>query len=179
WGGSYLPAGENPLATGPGLDLACTNITPNVGITGTPVIDPNPNSNANPVLYFVTKSVDGTKNYHQRLHAVDLVTGAEVFGGPVEITTPAGSTVAFDPLIQNQRSGLVLTYDANLNPQVYIAWGSHCDAGAYYGWVMKYTVTGGILSPQPSAYFLATQGSGEKGGIWMGGGAPAADSSGN
>jgi hypothetical protein len=127
-------------------------------------------------MYFVTKSMDGSNSYHQRLHAVDVVTGAEVFGGPVEITTPIGSPIGFDPLIQNQRSGLVLTYDANLNPQIYISWASYCDHDAYHGWMMKYTVTSGMLNSLPTAYLLTTQGSGVQGGIWMGGGAPAADS---
>ena len=90
---------------------------------------------------------------------------------------PAGSPAGFDPLLENQRVGLVLTYDANMNPQVYIAWGSHCDAGAYHGWVMKYTVASGVLSSTPSAYFLSTQGSAKAGGIWMSGSAPAADNS--
>jgi len=179
WGGSYVPSGENPVAAGAGLDLPCTNITPYVGITGTPVIDPAPNSNPNPVMYFVTKSVDASDAHHQRLHAVDVITGAELFGGPVEIATPPGSPVAFDPFIQNQRSGLVLTYDDNLNPQIYISWASHCDYYAYHGWMMKYTVTSGVLNPQPSAYLLTTQGAGMQGGIWMSGGAPAADSSSN
>jgi len=176
WGGSYIPASESPLTTGTGQDMTCGNITPNVGITGTPVIDPNTDFNPNPVMYFVTKSVDGNKNYHQRLHAVDVVTGAEVFGGPVEITTPLGSPETFDPLRENQRSGLTLTYDASLRPQIYIAWGSHCDAKEYHGWVMKFTVSSGILGSLPSAYFLATRGLGAEGGIWMGGAAPAADS---
>jgi hypothetical protein len=175
WGGSYIPAGESPLTTGPGGDLACTNINPNVGITGTPVIDPNTTFNPNPVMYLVTKSVDNSKVYHQRLHAIDVVTGAEVFGGPVEITTPAGSPVIFDALNENQRSGLVLTYDENQNPQIYIAWGAHCDQGGFRGLMMKYTVTLGVMPSTASAYFLATQGTGMAAGIWMSGGAPAVD----
>jgi len=179
WGGSYIPANEVPLTTGSGQDMTCGNITPNVGITGTPVIDPNTNFNPNPVIYFVTKSVDGNKIYHQRLHAVDVVTGAEVFGGPVEITTPVGSPETFDPLRENQRSGLALTYDANLQPQIYVAWASHCDAKEYHGWVMKFTVTSAVLGSLPSAYFLATRGLGAEGGVWMGGAAPAVDNSTN
>jgi hypothetical protein len=179
WGNSYIPAGEAPLTTGTGVDSTCTNITPNMGITGTPVIDPNTTFNPNPVMYFVTKSVDGSKNYHQRLHAVDVVTGMEVFGGPVEITTPVGSSEIFDPLRQNQRSGLALTYDVNLQPQIYIAWGSHCDQKEYHGWVMKFNVNSGVLGSAPGAYFLSTNTIGAEGGIWMGGGAPAVDNSTN
>jgi len=175
WGGSYIPAGETPVPAGAGQVQPCTNIEPSIGITGTPVIDPYPNSNPNPVMYFVTKSVDTSQNYHQRLHAVDVITGVEVFGAPVEITTPAGSPEPFDAFLQNQRPGLAMTYDANSNPQVYIAWASHCDTPEYHGWVMKFTVTSGVLGSSPSAYFLATQGLGTEGGIWMGGGAPAVD----
>jgi hypothetical protein len=123
--------------------------------------------------------VDGSKIYHQRLHAIDVVTGAEVFGGPVEITTPNGSPEIFDPLLENQHASLVLTYDANQNPQIYIAWGAHCDIKEYHGWVMKFVVTSGLLTSAPSAYFLTTHGVGAEGGIWMGGGAPAVDSSTN
>jgi hypothetical protein len=174
WSGSYIPAGETPIPT-PGPENTCTNLEPNVGITGTPVIDPNTTFNPNPVMYFVTRSEDTGGNYHQRLHAVDVATGAEVFGGPVEITTPAGSPGPFDLLFENQRSGLVLTYDANQNPQIYIAWGSHCDLGDYRGWMMKFTVNAGVFNFAPSAYFVSTQGEGEGGGIWMSGGAPAVD----
>lgn len=178
WGGSYIPAGEVPLTTGAGGDFACTNITPNVGITSTPVIDISTKYNANPVMYFVTRSetTGSSKTYHQRLHAVDTVTGMEVFGSPVEITTPAGSPVPFDPLYENQRSGLALTHDANGNPQVYIAWASHCDMQPFRGWMMKYMVTsGGVLGTTPANYFVTTQGIGEEAGIWMSGSAPAVD----
>lgn len=175
WGNSYIPATEFPVLSGPGLDLACTNITPSVGITGTPVVDSNTKFNADPVIYFVTSSVDAGHVYHQRLHAVDVVTGNEVLGGPVDITTPAGSPLPFDPLYENQRAGLALTYDASGNPQIYIAWGAHCVDGGYHGWLMKYTVSAAGLSTTPAAYFLTTQGSGIEGGVWMGGGAPAID----
>jgi len=175
WGGSFIPAGETPLTTGATGDLTCTNITPNVGITSTPVIDTSTTFNPNPVMYFVTRSVDQSKGYHQRLHAVDTVTGIEVFGGPVEITTPAGSPEAFDPLYENQRSGLALSHDANGNPQLYIAWASHCDTQPFRGWMMKFNVLSGVLSSTPAAYFVTTQGLGSEAGIWMSGSAPAID----
>jgi len=146
WGNSYMPAGERLLSTGEGQDTECTNITPNIGITSTPVIDPNTTFNPNPVIYFVTRSADSSQTYHQRLHAVDAVTGVEVFGSPVEITTPSGSPEPFDPLVENQRSGLALSYDAGGNPQIYISWASHCDIAPFRGWMMKYTVSSGALS---------------------------------
>jgi hypothetical protein len=175
WQNVYMPAGERMLNTGPGGDMPCQNITPNVGITSTPVIDASPNSNPNPVMYFVTRSADSTPTYHQRLHAVDAVTGVELFGGPVDITTPSGAAEPFDTLRENQRSGLTLTYDASGNPQIYISWASHCDTPGFRGWLMKYSVSSGALSPTSTAYFLSSQGVGIESGIWMAGSAPAAD----
>lgn len=175
WSNVYMPAGERTLVTGSGGDMSCRNITPQVGITSTPVIDPHPNSNANPVIYFVARSADASQHYHQRLHAVDAVTGTEIFGSPVDITTPAGAPEPFDELLENQRSGLALTYDASGNPQIYISWASHCDAPGFRGWLMKYTVSSGSLSTAPTGYFLTSQGVGVESGIWMAGGAPAID----
>lgn len=177
WGGSYIPAGEVPLATGVGGDFACTNITPNVGITSTPVIDLSTKYNPNPVMYFVTRSetTGSGKTYHQRLHSVDTVTGMELFGSPVEITTPPGSPEPFDPLYENQRAALALTHDASGNPQVYITWASHCDLQPFRGWIMKYKVMASVLGSTPSNYFVTTQGVGQEAGIWMSGSAPAVD----
>jgi hypothetical protein len=176
WGGAYVPPGENPLTTGPGGNIACADISPNQGITSTPVIDPHTTFNANPTMYFTTSSIDSSNNFHQRLHAVDVTTGAELFGGPVQITTPAGSSVAFSAAVQLQRSSLALTYDSSNNPQIYMSWGSNCDQGAYHGWVMKYSVTQGQLSTIPAAYFVTTP-TGIEGGVWGSGAALAADNS--
>lgn len=176
WGGVYLPAGESAATTGPSGNISCSDITPNQGITSTPVIDTHTTFNANPTIYFTTESADSTGNLHQRLHAVDVTTGAELYGGPVQITTPVGSTVPFVPSLQLQRSSLVLTYDTNNNPQIYMGWGSNCDQGAYHGWVMKYTVTQGQLSTTPAAYFVTTP-TGIQGGVWGAGAGLAADNS--
>jgi hypothetical protein len=189
WGNSYMPLPSQPVASGVRLietgasgDMQCTNITPNVGITSTPVIDPNTTFNPNPVIYFVTREADNVPpnnvpapNYYQWLHAVDAVTGVEVYGGPVQITTPSGSPESFNPLMENQRAGLALTYDASGNPQIYISWASHCDRQPFRGWMMKYSVVSGTLSSAPTAYFVTSQGVGTEGGIWMSGGAPAID----
>jgi hypothetical protein len=176
WSTSYLPAGENAATTGPSGNISCADITPTQGITSTPVIDPHTTYNANPTIYFTTESADSSGNLHQRLHAVDVTTGAELYGGPVQITTPAGSNVPFVPAVQLQRSALVLTYDSSNDPQIYMGWGSNCDQGAYHGWVMKYTVTQGQLSTTPAAYFLTTP-TGTQGGVWAAGAALAADNS--
>ena len=147
------------------------DITPEVGVTGTPVIDPSSTT-----LYVVSKSViPSGPTFYQRLHAIDLATGNEKSGSPVTIagtypgTGDGGTTVTFNPRQQNQRPGLVL-----VNGIVYIAWASHEDAPPYYGWVMGYNAStltqASVLNVTPNVHY---------GGIWMGGGAPAADSSNN
>jgi hypothetical protein len=147
------------------------DIAPEVGVTGTPVIDPATNT-----LYVVSKSVmPASGKFFQRLHAVDLVTGKENFAGPATIaaTFPGsgdgGTTTTFLPATQNQRAGLAL-----VNGIVYIAWASHEDTAPYYGWVMGYDAhtlaQTGVFNDTPDQGW---------GGIWMGGAAPSADSAGN
>ena len=168
--------GETSVPSGPSghlVGLGYGDITPEVGVTGTPVIDPSTNT-----LYVVSKSVIVSgPTFFQRLHAIDLATGNEKFSGPVPIdqsvtypgTAEGGTTVTFDPGQQNQRPGLALA-----NGIVYIAWASHEDAPWYYGWVVGYNASTlarvSVLNVTPNVHY---------GGIWMGGGAPAADSSGN
>ena len=95
------------------------NIHGNVGILSTPVID-----RATSTLYLLARTKDtGNATYSQTLHALDLVTGNEKFGGPVVIQPPG-----FNPKMQNQRPGLALA-----NGQVYICWGSHEDILPYKG----------------------------------------------
>jgi hypothetical protein len=146
-------------------------ISPEIGVTGTPVIDPATNT-----LYVVSKSVIAAgPSFYQRLHAIDLVTGSEKFAGPVAIAaTYPGSgdgtaTTTFNAAQQNQRPGLALA-----NGTVYIAWASHEDHPPYYGWIIGYDATSlaqtRVLNVSPNVGY---------GGIWMGGGAPAVDSSNN
>jgi hypothetical protein len=146
-------------------------ISPEIGVTGTPVIDL-----ATKTLYVVSKSVIApTRSFYQRLHAIDLITGNEKFAGPVTIaaTFPGrgdGTAItSFDAMPQNQRSGLALA-----NGTVYIAWASHEDHPNYYGWILGYDAASltqtKVLNVAPNVGY---------GGIWMGGGAPAIDSSGN
>lgn len=152
-------------------DLDCSNISPEVGITGTPVIDLASNT-----LYVVAKTKENGV-FFQRLHALDITSGAEKFGGPVAIqaTVPGtgdastGGRIAFDPLKGNQRPGLLL-----LNGMVYITWASHCDISPFHGWMMAYNAQ----SLQQAAVWSATP-NGSDGGIWQSGAGPAADSSGN
>jgi hypothetical protein len=115
--------------------------------------------------------------YFQRLHALDITTGAEMFGGPKSIQgsfpgTGAGSSggmVNFDPKQYEERSGLLL-----MNGQIYMAWTSHCDIDPYTGWLMAYDAS---TLAQTSVLNVTPNGS--RGAIWMAGGGLAADSSGN
>jgi len=152
-------------------DLQCAAIAPEVGITGTPVIDP-----ASGTLYVVAMTLEYfAGNYVQRLHALDLSTGAERPGSPVEIqaSTPGtgdgNTTVKFDPGLYKQRPGLLL-----LNGVVYTAWSSHCDAGRYHGWLIGFDAK----TLQQVALYLDTP-NWDAGSFWQSGAAPAADSDGN
>jgi hypothetical protein len=149
------------------------DIQPEVGVTGTPVIDPTAG-----ILYVVSKSVNATQTtYYQRLHAIDLATGNEKIGSPATIagtypgTGDGGATVTFNAQQQNQRAGLAL-----VNGVVYIAWSAHEDRAPYYGWMMSYQYTGAALTQK--AVLNVTPNT-QMGGIWMGGGAPAVDSNAN
>jgi hypothetical protein len=167
-------AGETPVpSSGPGrlVGRGTGDIAPVVGVLGTPVIDP-----ATKTLYVVSKSVLPTSlSFFQRLHAIDLTTGQEKFSGPVTIAaTYPGSgdgstTTSFSARQENQRPGLVLS-----NGVVYITWASHEDLPPYYGWVIGYNAAN--LS-QVSVFNVAPDAG--LGGIWMSGGAPAVDPSGN
>jgi Putative Ig domain len=177
WNVSLMNAGETYLNN---ADVSTTDIFPDIGIVGTPVIDA-----ASGTLYLVSKSkTNGTSctvtaPCFQRLHAVSLIDGSEKFGGPANITSAisvpgtgdgsSGGNVPFDTLRENQRPGLVL-----LNGVVYVAWASHGDQPPYHGWVIGFDKT----SLSRVATFNANP-NGSDSGIWMGGGAPAADSSGN
>jgi hypothetical protein len=151
---------------------------PNIGITGTPVIDL-----PSKTLYVVAKVKDVNGNPADQLHALDITTGAEKFGGPVEITATvagngtnsSGGSVTFDARTANQRAGLLF-----VNGMVYIAWGSFTDTGPYHGWVMAYdgttlqqlgtfnaTPNGGNSSCTPYAAHTGCDGKG--GGIWTNG----------
>jgi len=152
-------------------DVSSLDIVPEIGITGTPVIDPQTGS-----LYVVAKTKENG-SYVQRLHALDMTTGAERFGGPVVIQASvpgtgdgsAGGQLTFDPLRQNQRAALLLA-----NGVVYIAFASHSDNDPYHGWVLGYD----SATLQQVAVFNATP-NGSRGGIWQSGGGLSADSSGN
>ena len=163
-----VPAGATGNLVGQGYG----DIAPEVGVTGTPVIDPATNT-----LYVVSKSVDASQTiFHQRLHAIDLATGTEKSAGsPVNIAAnfPAngGGTVSFSPRQENQRAGLALSAG-----KVWVAFAAHEDAAPWYGWVIGYTYSGGTFT-QSAVLNVAPNTA--KAGIWMSGGAPSVDSNGN
>jgi hypothetical protein len=168
-GETTVPSGTSGYLVGLGFGT----ISPELGVTGTPVIDP-----ASGTLYVVSNSaIVSSRVVFQRLHAIDIITGAEKPGSPVTVvaTFPmdAGGTVAFDPVQQRQRAGLAL-----IGGTVYIAWCSQDDAPSWYGWVMGYTYDGSAFTQ--TAVFNSQPNSAAGGaGIWMGGGAPSADAAGH
>jgi hypothetical protein len=161
------------ITTVPSSDLGSNAISPQIGITGTPVIDPT-----NGTLYVVAATLENGV-YFQRLHALDVTTGAEKFGGPVAIaatvkgngSSSSGGRLSFDPFRSNQRPGLLL-----LNGSIFITWASHGLEGEfpYHGWVIAYDEN---TLKQVGA--MCVTANGNQGGIWQSGDAPAADTLGN
>jgi hypothetical protein len=151
--------------------LDCGDLVPQIGITGTPTIDPSTNT------MFVEAKSEENGNYVHRLHALDITTGAEKAPGPVVVTASVrgsgdGSTagqIYFDGLHQMERPGLLL-----LNGVVYLAYASHCDEYPYHGWLFAYDAS----TFQMINDYVTTP-NGGLGGFWMGGSGIAADSSGN
>jgi hypothetical protein len=167
WKTSTLGSGETTSD-----NRGCGQVTPEIGITATPVIDRTRNA-----IYVVAMSKNSSGNYFQRLHALNLATGAELFGGPKTITATypgtgdgsSGGNVIFDAAQYKERPGLL-----ELNGTIYTTWSSHCDIRPYTSWVMGFSAD---TLAQTSVLNLVPNGS--EGGIWMAGTAPAADSSGN
>ena len=170
------------VTTVPSGDVGTGDLIPQIGITGTPVIDP-----ASGTLYVVAKTKEASAqniNYVQRLHALDIATGNERTGSPVVIAasvpgncgvTDGQGNVIFSSLIQAQRPALLLSHGV-----VYIGWASHGDNGPYSGWLMGYDARSlqqvGVFNTVPNDHdpnHLC------RAGIWQGGGGPAADAAGN
>ncbi|PYU57082.1 MAG: pyrrolo-quinoline quinone [Acidobacteria bacterium] len=167
WKTSTLGSGETTSD-----DRGCGQVTPEIGITATPVIDRSRNA-----IYVVGMSKNAGGAYFQRIHALDLTTGLELFGGPKDITATypgtgdnsSGGNVIFDPKQYKERPGLL-----QINGTIYTTWSSHCDIRPYTSWVMAFSAD---ALAQTSVLNLVPNGS--DGGIWMSGTAPASDASGN
>jgi hypothetical protein len=170
WKVSTMASGETPSD-----DRNCSFVSPEKGVTSTPVIDRTRGPNG--AIYLVAMSKDGSGNYHQRVHALDLALGTELFGGPTEIqaTYPGrgdnsdGTNVIFDPAQYVERSALLLS-----NGVVYTGWASQCDIRPYTGWIIGYDA-----STLGQTSVLNVVPNGPQGAIWMSGAGLAADSSGN
>lgn len=147
-------------------DHNCSQITPEIGVTSTPVIDLK--AGAHGTMFLVAMSKDSSGNYYQRLHALDLTTGSEQSGSPTTIqATFPNSNGPFDPGQYAERSGILL-----LNGVIYLGWTSHCDQGTYNGWVMGYNE-----STLRQSTVIDVTPNGSEGSIWMAGAGLAADSS--
>jgi archaellum component FlaF (FlaF/FlaG flagellin family) len=169
WKTSLLPAGATAV---PSSFQQCGDLLPQIGITGTPVIDPGTNT-----MYVLAYSQENGNQVY-RLHALDVTTGQEK-GTPVVVQgslpgTGVGSvngTISFDPHVQRERVGLVLA-----NGKIYFAFSSFCDIGNYHGWMFAYTFNGTAFT-QTNAYNDTANGT--QGGIWGADGALVADNAGN
>ncbi|MDQ2868555.1 MAG: pyrrolo-quinoline quinone [Verrucomicrobiota bacterium] len=169
WQKTMLPTGEVPSD-----DRGCSQVTPEIGITGTPAIDRNQGTNG--TIYLIAMSKDGSGVYHQRLHALDLTTGVDL-QTPVEVVASypgtgdnsSGGTVFFDSKQYKARPGLV-----DYNGNIYTYWGSHCDFRPYTGWIISYDKN---TLAQTSVLDLAPNGNDNS--LWNSGAAPALDPSGN
>jgi outer membrane protein assembly factor BamB len=168
WQVSVLGAGESPSD-----NHRCGQISPQIGITSTPVIDRT--SGPNGTIYVVAMSSKDSSKYYQRLHALDITTGQEEFGGPVAVKAKYRGTgdnshhgyVIFDPGQYAERQGLLL-----INHVIYTGWTSHCDIRPYTGWLIGYSESTlaqtGVLNLTPN---------GSEGAIWQSGAGMASDGS--
>ena len=180
WSVSFLNAAAG-VTTAPWPVLGSSDLNLEVGITSTPVIDP-----ASGTIYVTAKTKEAqdpscTSNcaysYFYRLHALDITSGAEKFGGPVVISPSVpgqgydnvNGTVTFNALRQLQRPGLLL-----LNGVIYFGFASIDDIDPYHGWLLAYDATNlqqvAVLNITPN---------GERGGIWQAGGGISVDAAGN
>ncbi|HUI84718.1 MAG TPA: pyrrolo-quinoline quinone [Candidatus Binatia bacterium] len=163
----------NPLSSD---DVDCDDLVPEIGITGTPVIDVAGNE-----MFLVARTkqynlLTMTTTFLQTLYALDIRTGllrtpphgiAARYPGTGEGSQ--GGYLTFDPLLEGQRAALLLQ-----NGQVFVSWASHCDNGAYHGWLMSFNE----FALYPAGVFVDTP-NGRQGGFWGSGSGPAADSSGS
>lgn len=176
WKTSFLTSASVTTVPAGDVFTRFTNhdIDPQIGITGTPVIDPSTNT-----LFVVAMTKENGSQYIQRLHAIDVTTGLEKPGSPIVIQASvngtgydsSGGKITFNPKTENQRPALLL-----VNGVVYISWASFGDTDPYHGWLIGYSATNAALS-EVAVYNDSANGN--EGGIWMSGSGLAADSNGN
>ena len=158
WQVSFLdPA--NGISPVPAADIGCNVISPEIGIIGTPVVDPG-----SLIVYVIAETKEPGPSYVYRLHAIDIKTGLELNNSPVRIQ-PQG----FNPTVQKHRTALLLA-----NGRVYSTWSGICDQGEYQGWVMSHDAK----TLELRQAFNDSPGS-RGGSFWNGGSGAAADASGN
>lgn len=162
WQVSLLQSGETPLTNGP--------IQPVEGVTSTPAIDTTTNT-----MYVVSTETSAVTGGTFRLNALDITTGAQKPGSPIQITASvAGSndtTLGTDCL---QRAALLVLPGPTAS--VFIGFGS-----CHSGWLLAYTYDGTTLT-QTGVFNSSPNLTGEgpyasAGGVWMGGGGPVSDGS--
>jgi hypothetical protein len=164
---SLLPHGETA-----GDAQGCNQVIPTIGVTSTPVIDRSAGPHGE--IFMVAMTRDAAGAYHQRLHALDITTGAEARGNPTEVTATypngSGGATSFDPGQYEERAALLL-----LRGTIYTSWTSHCDVQPYSGWIMAYNentlAQSAVLNVAPASFGGPS--------IWMAGDGPGADASGN
>ncbi len=156
-------------------DLGCDDLVPEVGISGTPVIDLSRNTLYVIARTKVTDTQTGHKQFYETLHALDLRTGADIVAPQVITATVPGTGggsqggfLTFDPLVESQRPALLLA-----NGQIIATFASLCDLGFYHGYVLAFDET----TLQPTGAFVTTP-NGYQGGMWGSGAGPALDSNG-
>ncbi len=168
-----LIPGDEKIAPLDDLEYDSISLGPATGITGTPVIDPTSQT-----IYLVAVTENKTTGtIIQRLHAIDITTGRERRNSPVVINASVkgkskentNGAITFSAKMQKQRAALLL-----LNGVVYVCWGSYFDKDPYHGWVIGYSAS---TLTQVTVFNDTIDGG--RGGIWMSGANPAADSQGN
>ncbi|MFL5305294.1 MAG: hypothetical protein ACJ8F1_08775 [Polyangia bacterium] len=154
----------------PWASTACGNTQPFLGISSTPVIDPTSNT-----LYVTSKTNQGGV-FKYMLHALDLTTGKDRTGSPIDMSldvnkkpvsvpgTGDGSvsgTLTFDPMRHLNRVALTLSQNV-----LFVGFASHCDQGNYHGWILRFDTR--TSPPTPLTPFVTNPNTGH-GGLWMGG----------
>jgi hypothetical protein len=174
WQVSLLASGETPSDT-----HGCDQVVPEIGITSTPVIDRT--AGAHGSIYVVAMSIDKSSKYHQRLHALDITTGAELLNGPTEISATfpnSAGTTTFEPGQYEERAALLL-----VNGTIYTSWTSHCDIAPYSGWIIAFNQTtltrAAVLNIGPNSGVQINGNATNGPAIWMAGDGPGADPAGN